>query len=75
MPKPDPGTENKDLIDIAPMLTLQDLACMLGLSKRTVAAWRAEGYLCEPDVEHGKTLRWKRETVEAWLAEQPAKAR
>lgn len=74
MSKPDLVTETSEFNDIEPMLSLRDIARRVGLSLRTVAAWRAEGYLCRPDLVHGKTVRWKRETVETWLAQQSVNA-
>lgn len=73
MPKPAAATAKP--IDIEPMLSIRDIARIVGCGRRTVATWRAEGYLCKPDLAHGKTVRWKRQTVEAWLAEQSAQAR
>jgi len=74
MPKHEPIKKITQLSDIEPMLSLRDIAQIMGLSLRTVSTWRAEGYLCKPDLTHGRTVRWKRDTIKNWLDEQSAQA-
>lgn len=60
----------------ADMLTTGDLARLLGVKKRTVYSKLQRGSLPQPDERVGDstsaTLLWHRETIEAWLAEQPS---
>ena len=49
------------------MLSLNDVAQLLGIAKRTVHTWRASGELPKPDLSVGKTVRWWRSTIEHWI--------
>lgn len=52
---------------IEPLLSMRDICDVVGCSMRTLGAWRASGFLPDPDLEHGKTLRWRRQTIEDWI--------
>ena len=58
--QPSPGT-TLDLLSIA------DMAGIMGVGDRTIRRWRSEGKL-PPAIEIGGLLRWRREVVEAWIA-------
>jgi excisionase family DNA binding protein len=60
--QPSPGT-SLDLLSIA------DIARIVGVGDRTVRRWRPEGKL-PPALEFGGLLRWRRATIEAWIAER-----
>ena len=60
--QPSPGT-SIDLLSIA------DIARILGIGERSVRRWRSEGAL-PPAIEIGGLLRWRREVVEVWIAER-----
>lgn len=49
------------------MLSLRDVAKLIGIAKRTVHTWRASGELPKPDLQIGKTVRWRRSTIENWI--------
>lgn len=49
------------------LLSLDDLAQLLGVAKRTLHHWRANGQLPDPDLVVGKTIRWWRSTITRWI--------
>jgi len=49
------------------VMRLSDIADYLHVGKRTIQSWRASGMLPDPDLSIGSTLRWRRETIDAWL--------
>ena len=51
------------------LLTLADIAKLLQVSTRTVHRYRSEGSLCEPVLLAGRTPRWRRSDVLAWIAD------
>lgn len=51
--------------------SIDELAEYLGVPARTIYAWRYKR-LGPPALRLGKHLRFRREDVEAWLAEQSA---
>jgi len=53
-------------------LSQRQIAELLGASVRTIQSWRAAGKMPSPDVRVGGVLRWRRETVEAWLQRSAA---
>lgn len=55
------------------MLTLPQVADRLGVSKDTVRRLYADGRF-PPPLRIGKSHRWETSAVEAWLADQRAKA-
>ena len=63
-------SKQPDNATVEPYLTMGDLSRILRRSIRTIRHWRAEGYLPKPDLVHGKTVLWRRETVNGWLHEQ-----
>ncbi len=54
------------------MLTMTDIAEHVGVTKRAIQAWRADGALPPPDFVMGKVIRWRRATIERWLAVRSA---
>jgi len=56
---------------IEPMLTMADVAVVLKVNPRTIRQWRAEGSFPSPDFERGKTIRWKRSTIDGWINGRP----
>lgn len=59
---------------IEPLLTVKDIAAILGVGKRTLQSWLAGGQLPQADVRVGKTRRWRRETIMQWIDRQPQTA-
>ena len=51
------------------LLDARGLATVLCVTTKTVRRWRDEGRL-PAAIDFGGTLRWRRSTVEAWLAER-----
>ena len=55
------------------LLSIADLIGLTGLGERTLRRWLTTGLLPVPDYRlGGKHLRWRRSTIEAWLANQAA---
>ena len=50
------------------LLTMFDIASLVGVSMRTVTRWRSWGFLPKPDVQRGAILRWSPKTIERWIA-------
>ena len=57
------------------MLTLRDIAQFLGVEYRTIQKWRAEGVLPPADFAMGRVVRWRRATVEAFIADRAGMGR
>lgn len=55
--------------DDQPLNTL-DVARLLGLSRKTIEAWRYSGYGPQWHRIGRRSIRYYRSEVEAWLAEQ-----
>jgi predicted DNA-binding transcriptional regulator AlpA len=53
------------------LLTAADLCALLKLDARTLRVLRHEGRVPEP-IKLGRSLRWRRAEVEAWIAAQGA---
>lgn len=54
-----------------PLVTLNELARLLNKSKVTVWRWWAKDKTLPPPIQYkGRTLGWKKETIEKWLLEQ-----
>jgi excisionase family DNA binding protein len=52
----------------AELLSIDDLATILNVSRRTVQALRHDGKLLPPDVTWSrKLIRWRRDMVTQWL--------
>ncbi len=62
---------NEPNSDRVRMLSPNDLAALLNVSKRTVQTLRAAGRLPAPDLHIRKILRWRPETITNWLAQRP----
>lgn len=56
-----------------PMIAPESFARFIGIGRRTFQTWRAAGKLPPPDLHMGKTLRWRRDTIDRWLAAQARK--
>lgn len=54
------------------MLTMGDIAEHVGVTKRAIQAWRADGVLPAPDFCLGRVVRWRRATIEQWLSSRSA---
>jgi predicted DNA-binding transcriptional regulator AlpA len=67
------GLARPEAAPLAALLTAEDFRRILSIGRRTFQTWRAAGRLPAPDLEIGKVLRWRPETVEAWLAEAARK--
>jgi len=50
------------------------LSAYLGVTPETLYNWRSLGKPCPPAFKVGSRLRWRRESVDAWIAEQEAKS-
>lgn len=53
---------------VLPMLSLEDIATRLQVSRSTVERMRRNGELPEPDQLVGRLLRWEASTIESWLS-------
>jgi excisionase family DNA binding protein len=49
------------------LLTLKDVAALLNVPVATLYAWRHEGKPMPPAVKMGRSLRFRRADVEAWV--------
>lgn len=52
---------------IEPLLSLADIAAVLGVTRRSVERLRSAGTLPQPDLKIGRSLRWRPDTVREWL--------
>jgi excisionase family DNA binding protein len=52
---------------IDPMLTVDAVAKLLAISRRTAERMRSSGKLPQPDLRIGRLPRWKPETIRAWI--------
>lgn len=57
----------------AQYLDVGALAAQLGVSVQTLYRWRSEGHDMPQGFLVGSRVRWRQETVDAWIAEQEAK--
>jgi excisionase family DNA binding protein len=48
------------------MLTIQQIATLLGVSRITVRRYWAAGLIPEP-VKLGRTVRWRKSDIDQWL--------
>lgn len=55
------------------LMTPTEYARYLRIGKRTFHTWKAAGRLPVPDLQIGKSLRWRRSTVDRWLVAEQAK--
>ena len=64
----DDGKRGRESIaGIEPLLSLNEIASILGVTRRAVERLRSTGSLPRPDLKVGRNLRWRAETVKAWL--------
>ena len=52
---------------IEPLLSIDDLARILGCSRRLMERMRSAGKVPEPDIKIGKMPRWRVETIRRWI--------
>jgi excisionase family DNA binding protein len=57
--------------DLDPLLDVAGVAAVLGVPVATVRKWRSES-TGPPGFRIGRHVRWRREVVQAWIAEQEA---
>lgn len=58
-------------LHVLTMLTVDEVAELVGVSKATVDSYRYRGYLPEPQATPGRTPLWARPVVSHWLATRP----
>lgn len=58
-------------LEVVALLTVQDIAEELYVSKATVDSYRHRGHLPEPQVVKGRTPLWSRPIVRHWMAHRP----
>lgn len=54
-------------LPIAPLLSIRDIARIASVSVRTLERERSADRFPKPDLRIGRALRWKPETVRAWI--------
>jgi len=60
--------KNSEKEEKGPMLlSVKEVAKMLGIGERTVWAWAAEGRVPEP-LQLGRLKRWRLEEIKQWIA-------
>ncbi|NUP97426.1 MAG: helix-turn-helix domain-containing protein [Planctomycetaceae bacterium] len=64
-----PGSTPAQRAPTCELLTAADLCSLLKLDARTLRVLRHEGRVPEP-IKLGRSLRWRRAEIEAWIAEQ-----
>jgi len=52
---------------IEPLMSIADIAAVLGVTRRSVERLRSSGSLPKPDLRIGRNLRWRPDTVRTWL--------
>ena len=52
---------------IEPMLSLDDLAALLNVSRRWLERERSAGRVPKPDFQAGRCPRWKPATIRGWI--------
>jgi excisionase family DNA binding protein len=52
------------------LLTVKDVAALLNVPVATIYSWRHEGKSLPPAVKMGRSLRFRRADVQAWIDEQ-----
>ena len=55
-----------------PMYTVKDIAEVCRVKPTTVHRWVKEGAIPPPIRLNGKTMMWKPEAIENWIASQPS---
>lgn len=51
-----------------PLLTMQEIATYLNMSKRKLESLRSAREFPPPDLSYGRVKRWRLSTVDAWIA-------
>lgn len=54
---------------LEPLLSVRDVAAVLGCTRRTVERLRSSGKFPGPDLRVGRMPRWRRETLTRWITE------
>jgi len=52
-------------------LTSKQVAELLGISPKTISAYKARNQMPDPDKEYGRTPLWRLSTIEKWRGELP----
>ena len=52
------------------LLTVDEVAQMLGVKRQTITAYKARRQMPEPDKVYGRTPLWKESTIMAWRGSQ-----
>lgn len=64
--------DNLDMLKGANVyLTSQQVAELLGISAKTISAYKARGQMPKPDREYGRTPLWRLSTIQKWRGEIP----
>ena len=58
-------------LHVRAMVTISDIAEMVGVAPDTIAAYRYRGYLPEPQAVIGRTPVWSRPIIRHWLETRP----
>lgn len=58
-------------LHVRAMVTISDIAEMVGVAPDTIAAYRYRGYLPEPQAVIGRTPVWSRPVIRHWLQTRP----
>lgn len=58
-------------LHVRAMLTISDVAKMVGVEPNTIAAYRYRGYLPEPQAIIGRAPVWSRPVIHHWLETRP----
>jgi excisionase family DNA binding protein len=51
------------------LLTIEQVATLLAVSRACIRKWLASGFLPRP-LKLGRLVRWERDTIADWLAQQ-----
>lgn len=57
------------------LLTINDLAVLAGVKRRSIDQYLIRGVCPKPDGYVGRTPWWSKETAERWIAERPGRGR
>jgi len=59
-----------DMLKDSEYINVDQFAALIGISKRQLYRWIAEGHVPDYDLSIGQTRRWKLSSVRAWLEQQ-----
>ena len=48
------------------LLTSKEVALLLGVSSKTISAYKARKQMPEPDIQYERTPLWKAKTINEW---------